>query len=410
MAIPSKQIGWGTEENLLWQISKQLESLTGVASTITGGTGSSGSSGTSGGSGSSGSAGTAGLSGSSGSSGITGTSGLSGDRYATTSTTSFTLGSGGTITIGTGLAYTVAQDISIANDITHHQISEVVSYNSGTGVLVFGAPSETIGSGTFTSWVVNLNGAAGGNGSSGTSGSSGVAGTSGIAGTSGVTGTSGSSGTSGASGTNGSSGTSASSGTSGLGGTAGTAGIAGTAGTSGTSSGPTTSYGLFAQTADSTPVTATTVETTIIGTGVGGLTVPANGFQIGDSFTASLDGVISCVSSATIHIHVKTLTGVILADTGIITLAAATDKNWIMNLYFTIRTLGGATVASISSGGLFSYIRNGGTQFEGYVLSTVNNTTFDTTINNTLVITAQWNTTNAGNSIVSKNFNLIKVY
>lgn len=27
MAIPSKQIGWGTEENLLWQISKQLENL-----------------------------------------------------------------------------------------------------------------------------------------------------------------------------------------------------------------------------------------------------------------------------------------------------------------------------------------------------------------------------------------------
>jgi len=31
MAIPSRQIGWGTEENLLWQISKQLEYLTGVA-------------------------------------------------------------------------------------------------------------------------------------------------------------------------------------------------------------------------------------------------------------------------------------------------------------------------------------------------------------------------------------------
>jgi len=30
MAIPSRQIGWGTEENLLWQISKQLESLTSV--------------------------------------------------------------------------------------------------------------------------------------------------------------------------------------------------------------------------------------------------------------------------------------------------------------------------------------------------------------------------------------------
>lgn len=30
MAIPSQQIGYGTEEKLLWQISKQLESLTGV--------------------------------------------------------------------------------------------------------------------------------------------------------------------------------------------------------------------------------------------------------------------------------------------------------------------------------------------------------------------------------------------
>jgi hypothetical protein len=30
MAIPSKQIGWSQKANLLWQIAKQLESLTGV--------------------------------------------------------------------------------------------------------------------------------------------------------------------------------------------------------------------------------------------------------------------------------------------------------------------------------------------------------------------------------------------
>jgi hypothetical protein len=34
MAIPSKQIGWGTEENLLWQISKQLEYLIRVTANI----------------------------------------------------------------------------------------------------------------------------------------------------------------------------------------------------------------------------------------------------------------------------------------------------------------------------------------------------------------------------------------
>ena len=30
MAIPSRQIGWNTKSNLLWQISKQLEVLTGI--------------------------------------------------------------------------------------------------------------------------------------------------------------------------------------------------------------------------------------------------------------------------------------------------------------------------------------------------------------------------------------------
>jgi len=30
MAIPSRQIGWSTKSNLLWEISKQLERLTGV--------------------------------------------------------------------------------------------------------------------------------------------------------------------------------------------------------------------------------------------------------------------------------------------------------------------------------------------------------------------------------------------
>jgi hypothetical protein len=169
------------------------------------------------------------------------------------------------------------------------------------------------------------------------------------------------------------------------------------------------SYGLFAQTSDSIPVTNTTVETTIIGTGVGTLSVPANSFSIGDSFVCELDGLLSSLSSATLHIRVKTLAGAILADTGIINMAAATNKPWIINLYFTIRTLGAATTASISSGGLFSYIRNGGTQFEGYVLSTVNSTTFDTTVNNTLVITAQWNTANTGDSIISKNFTLTKI-
>jgi hypothetical protein len=168
--------------------------------------------------------------------------------------------------------------------------------------------------------------------------------------------------------------------------------------------------GLFAQTVNSTTITATDVESSLVGTGVGSLSVPANGFSIGDSFNSLLDGFITCIGTATIIIRVKTLTGVVLADTGVIALDATTNKSWKLELEFTIRTLGTAGVASISTGGLFSYIKNSGLSFEGFVLSTINTTTFDTTISNTLVITAQLNTNNAGNSIFSRNFVLQKIY
>jgi hypothetical protein len=170
-----------------------------------------------------------------------------------------------------------------------------------------------------------------------------------------------------------------------------------------------TSYGLFAQTSSSTPATGITKKS-IIGTGVGTLTVPANSFQIGNSFTCALDGLLSCLGSATLRIHAETLAGVVLVDTGIITMEATTSKAWLLTLYFTVRKTGGVGVASISSGGLFSYIKNAGTNFEGFVLSTINSTTFDTTVDNTLVIVVQWNTSSASNTMQSFNFILQKVY
>ena len=174
-------------------------------------------------------------------------------------------------------------------------------------------------------------------------------------------------------------------------------------------SSPATS-GLFAQTANSSPITGTTTETTLIDGGVGTLTVPANGFQVGDSFSGVLIGHLSCVGTATLHIRIKTASGILLADTGIMAMSATTNKHWKLDVNFTIRTLGAPTVAAISSGGLFAYTKNSGLNFEGVNFSIVNNTTFDTTVDNTLVITAQWNTNNAGNSIYSEIFTLNKTY
>jgi hypothetical protein len=172
---------------------------------------------------------------------------------------------------------------------------------------------------------------------------------------------------------------------------------------------PTTNYGLFAQTSSSSPVTNTTTESSLIKSGAGSLTVPENGFKVGDSFHAKLIGHISCNNSATIHLRVKS-GSVLLADTGVIALDTTTNKHWEINVYFTIRALGAAGVASIASGGIFSYIKNSGLNFEGNNFSIVNDTTFDTTINNTLNITAQWGAANAANSIYSEIFTLNKTY
>ena len=195
----------------------------GVGSPGSSGTsGETGTSGVSGSSGSSGFTGTSGESGSSGTSGETGTSGANGDLYKTTSSTPYALGAPGAITVGTGLAYTVAQSIIIAYDINNYQECEVINYDGATGILTFGTPTRVVGSGLHSSWVVNLDGASGGDGTSGSAGSSGSSGFTGSSGTSGFTG---SSGTSGAQGTSGTAGGDGTSGTDGGGGTSGTAGV-----------------------------------------------------------------------------------------------------------------------------------------------------------------------------------------
>ena len=166
---------------------------------------------------------------------------------------------------------------------------------------------------------------------------------------------------------------------------------------------------LYTQTATSTPVTGTIVESSLIDGGLGSLTVPANGFQVGDSFHAIVKGHISSANNQTIRIRIKS-NAVLLADTGLVTLPQITTKHFKLDIDFTVRALGAAGVASIVSGGEFTYSKDANNAFEGSNFSTENNTTFDTTISNTLTITVQWGSTNAANSIYSEIFTLNKTY
>ena len=172
---------------------------------------------------------------------------------------------------------------------------------------------------------------------------------------------------------------------------------------------PGNNYGLFNQTGPSTPVTNTTTETNLLDGGVGTLSVPANGFNIGDAFHAVAIGHISSVNNHTLEIRIKS-NGVVLADTGLISMATTTAKHWKLEVYFTINNIGTAGVASISTGGTFMYVKDASNSFEGANFSDENSTTFDTTIGNTLVITAQWGQANTGDSIYSDIFTLTKTY
>lgn len=232
----------------------------------------------------------------------------------------------------------------------------------------------------------------------GTSGS-GSSGTSGLSGLSGTSGTSGVVGTSGTSGVNG---------TSGITGTSGTAGVSGTSGTSPSFPYPLV-YGLFAQTSNSSTVTNTTAETSIVGGGAGTLSVPANAFSIGDSFSGRMVGHISSKNNDTIRIKVKS-GAVILGDSGLITMPQTTSKHYTIDLNFTIRAIGAAGVASIVTGMVFTYSKDASNAFEGYDASIINNTTFDTTVSNTLDVTVQWGAADVLDSIYSEYFTLNKVY
>lgn len=167
--------------------------------------------------------------------------------------------------------------------------------------------------------------------------------------------------------------------------------------------------GLFAQTGPSTRITNTTVETSLLDGGVGTLSVPANGFQVGDSFFAIATGYISTVNNHTLRIRVKS-DGIVLADTGLITMSSATNKHWKLDIYFTIRTLGGSGVASIVTGGTFFYTKDASLAFEGTNFSTETFTGFSTTVPNTLVLTAQWGTASPNDVIYSELFTLTKTY
>ena len=165
---------------------------------------------------------------------------------------------------------------------------------------------------------------------------------------------------------------------------------------------PTT--GLYAQTVTSATLTNTTTETSIVGTGAGSLTIAANGYVVGDSYHAKIGGVISAQNNDTITIRIKK-GSTVLATTGTLTLEAVTNMAWECEIDFTVAAIG--ATGSMCTNGNFAYNRDTGS-LEGFVFQDIE--TFDTTIANTLEITAEWGQAKTQDQIYSSNFILHKTY
>lgn len=160
------------------------------ATGATGFTGSTGATGFIGGTGATGFIGSTGATGFIGGTGATGfiggtgATGLPGDKYLTTSTTNHSITTGSkTFTVATGLAYSAGQTIIIANDATNFMKAIVTNYTSNqlsVNVTVLN------GTGTFSLWQINLEGAPGAQGPTGATGPAGLPGATGIGGASGA--------------------------------------------------------------------------------------------------------------------------------------------------------------------------------------------------------------------------------
>jgi hypothetical protein len=70
----------------------------------------------------------------------------------------------------------------------------------------------------------------------------------------------------------------------------------------------------------------------------------------------------------------------------------------------------GSGVQSVVTFCNFLFVKKSNGNAEGFGFNNINNTNFDTTISNTLEVTAQWSSTDPTNSIYSDIFVLQKIY
>lgn len=168
--------------------------------------------------------------------------------------------------------------------------------------------------------------------------------------------------------------------------------------------GSATMQAIFGQTQDAT-VGGTATETSIIGSGVGTLTIPADGWQEGMSTRTLLRGHISTIAPTPGAITVKGYLGgatVLTAGAGAIT-ANLNQAYFEVEMVLTCQDLSDPANAVFTGALVFRTIGITGVPVTHYVVGTAQfSGVVDTTVDTALDVTWTWGTSSGGNTLTTK--------
>lgn len=161
------------------------------------------------------------------------------------------------------------------------------------------------------------------------------------------------------------------------------------------------SPGIFRQTASVTIVNSA-AETTLIGSGVGSVTLPANFITPGMTFKVRGFGLHTAAANPSVEVKIKFGTTILL-DTGIVTSGNSTNALLDIEAWITCRSSGaGGTVFAQGWYREHTGGASGGTSTSFNMVNT-SATTVDTTAAQTINITWQWGTASASDSATLTN-------
>jgi hypothetical protein len=163
---------------------------------------------------------------------------------------------------------------------------------------------------------------------------------------------------------------------------------------------------IFTQSA-STTVNLSTTETTMIGTGRGSTLLTANTLVVGRSIRLKAFGFLSSRNNASpaTSLIIKFKVGSNVFATNTLSLNVNNDNlAWDLEVIFTCRSTGGG--AAIAEGRIIYYTTDTAATPIVYPFKNTNTTPINTTIDNTIDLTAQWSVSMSNNSITCTNLSV----